>query len=105
MTALSLPESSALAEQEPAVGRTDTVMTETRKRRRGETHVERLYRCPNGWSLGAVRGGPLVLAGQDSWEVFTLDPLGVVCGASVGFVSDETLRLAVERLASWDFAA
>jgi hypothetical protein len=89
MTALSLPESV-----EPL---------ETRKRRRGETHVERLYRCPNGWSLGAVRGGPLVLASQDSWEVFTLDPLGVVCGRSVGFVSDETLRLAVERLASWDF--
>jgi hypothetical protein len=91
MTALSLPESVELLE--------------TRKQRRGETHVERLYRCPNGWSVGAVRGGPLVLAEHDSWEVFTLDPLGIVCGDSVGFVSDETLRLAVERLASWDFPA
>jgi hypothetical protein len=80
-------------------------LLETRKRRGASTRVERLYRCANGWSLGAVRGGPLDLADEGSWEIFVLDSRGIVCGDSAGFVSDETLAGAVERLARWQVKA
>ena len=62
--------------------------------------VERLYRCPNGLSLGARRGGPLHLADDDTWEIFTFYE-GIPYGRSVGWVTDEQLQRAVERLAAW----
>lgn len=63
--------------------------------------TQRLYRCANGWSLGARRGGRLHLAGDDTWEVFVLDPMGVIEGEPKGFVDEATLETAVRRLAGW----
>jgi hypothetical protein len=73
--------------------------------RAGQTRIQRLYRCPNGLSLGAVRGGPVDLAGDESWEVVVFDERGIVTSDSTGFVPDETLATIVGRLAQWDMAA
>jgi hypothetical protein len=67
----------------------------------GNKITKRLYRCPNGWSLGARRGGYLHLADADTWEIFVLDPRGIVCGDPAGFVTDDMLARAVARLAAW----
>lgn len=78
---------------------------ETNRRKAGVDIVQRLYRCDNGWQLGARRGGPLDLADEDSWEIFVLDERGVVSGESAGWVSDETLALAVQRLTGYSARA
>lgn len=71
--------------------------------------TERLYTCPNGWSLGARRGGRTHLAGEcpahpdgeGTWEVFVLDPRGIVSGEPVGWVREDQLPGMVDRLANW----
>lgn len=77
-------------------------------------HIEeRLYTCPNGWSLGARRGGRLHMAGEcpahpdgaGTWEVFTLDPRGVACGGAIGYIGEEQLERLVIRLRDWWVAA
>jgi hypothetical protein len=74
---------------------------ERRKKAHGRTRVQRLYRCGNGLSLGAVTGGPLDLGDDERpWEIFLFNPQGVVYDR-MGFVSDEDLVRAVELLDSW----
>lgn len=63
--------------------------------------TERLYTCPNGWQLGARRGGRLHLADATTWEIFVLNSWGIAVGESVGWVDEPTLERAVERLAAW----
>ena len=60
--------------------------------------TERLYECADGWSLGVRRGGPLHLADESTWEMFVLDH-GLAHGDPVGYVTDEQLTRAVNRLA------
>lgn len=67
----------------------------------GDTLTKRIYQCANGWGLGARRGGRLHVADAGSWEVFAVDPSGMPVPPSVGYVSDQALDSAVDRLASW----
>lgn len=66
----------------------------------GDRVTERLYKCANNLWLGARKGGALHLSDGTNWEIFTFAD-GVPYGEPVGFVSDETLAVAVERLAAW----
>lgn len=68
-----------------------------------KTHrIERLYRCANGLGLGAVRDGVLTLGDDEApWEIFTINEDGIPYGNSVGWVKDDELDRAVERLAAW----
>lgn len=70
--------------------------------------TERLYTCPNGFQLGARRGGRAHLAGacpahpdgDGTWEVFVLVG-GVVQGEPAGWVTEEQLAVMVDNLANW----
>lgn len=72
---------------------------QTRRRLDGRTFEERLYECANGWALGARRGGPLHMAGEDTWEIFVLTPQRIANGKPGGWVDEPTLERAVRRLA------
>lgn len=81
-------------------------MDETQRRsERGQLIVERMYRCPNGWALGARRGGPLHLADAQSWEIFAIRPDGLPIQPSTGFVDDAALARRVSELAAWPRSA
>ena len=78
-----------------------TALESTTKVGGGRRITKRLYKCSNGWSLGARRGGVLHLADDDTWEIFVLDPMGIANGEPAGFVTDATMDKAVARLAGW----
>lgn len=78
------------------------------KRSARDVITERLYTCPNGFQLGARRGGRAHLAGacpahpdgDRTWEVFVLVG-GTARGNSVGWATEEQLAVMVDRLANW----
>lgn len=74
---------------------------QSRQRYGGLTIENRLYECANGLTLAARRGGMLHLAGADSWEVNVFTRHMVPTGEPVGWVSEEALARAVDRLAAW----
>lgn len=76
-------------------------LMERRHKKYGRVRVQRLYRCGNGLSLGACSGGPLDLGDDERpWEIFLFNPQGVVYDR-LGFVTDDGLARAVDRLDSW----
>lgn len=77
------------------------VLERRSKKRHGVVRVQRLYRCGNGLSLGAVTGGPLDLGDDERpWEIFLFNPQGVIYDR-LGFVTDEELARMVAALDSW----
>lgn len=81
---------------------TPGVRARSRTMRSGRVVVEqRLYECPNGFSLACRRGGPLHLADEESWEVTTMRGRVAVIGRPVGWVPDRAIERLVARLATW----
>ncbi len=71
-------------------------------RARRSSRTERLYRCANGYGLGAIKGGALTLGSDEApWEIFVLAPEGVCVGESVGFLTEAQVEAAAVKLAAW----
>jgi hypothetical protein len=66
----------------------------------GDKVTQRLYSRADGFALGAIRGGPLCIADEHTWEVFTMDN-GIMIGESVGWITDAELQRSVRTLAAW----